>query len=266
MTVVRSPWMLTLVVLFPAASHAGVLYTQTSSYPGNFNALTSQNQASGANYQSYDNFSLVSTGTVQSITWQGFYWDPRGSAFNPPAPNTTSFQIGFFANQNNLPGSLIGSAILLTNVQSAFVGTAAFGPDNFGNLDTVDVMNFSADLATGFTATGGQTYWLSIVSFASSYPPAWLWTSGTGGDGISAQLNYGAANAVYRSGDRTFSLSDAPQSGLQSGIPPTNPPTGTLEDAPVPEPGTLALLATGLISSGIGRSLLGRRSQSAGRG
>lgn len=252
--------LLALIALIPAVSQAGVLYSQTSSYPGGFNALTSQDQASGASYQSYDNFALAGTATVKSITWQGFYWNPRGSAFNPASSNTTSFKIGFFANQNNLPGSLIGSAISLTNVQSASVGTAAFGPDNFGNLDTVSVLNFSANLSSTFTATAGQTYWLSIVSFASSYPPAWLWTSGTGGDGISAQLNYGAQNAVYRTGDRTFSLSDTSQSGFQSGTPPTSPPTGTLGDAPVPEPGTLALLGIGLSAGGLGRFARRKRS------
>jgi len=263
---IRSLLTAALLALLTADANAGVIYNQSSDYPNSYSALTSQNQASGANYQTFDNFSLTSTDTIRSITWQGIYWDPRGQAFNPPTPNTTSFKIGFFANQNNLP-SLPNpitppGAITLINVNSAIVGTSKFGPDNFGSFDNVNVINFSADLSSTFTANANTTYWLSIVSFASSYPPAFLWTSGTGGDGKSAQLNYGAPNAIYRPGDRAFSLSDTSQSTLLRGTPPTSPPTGLEEDIPVPEPGTMMLLATGLVST-LSAKLCRRRGRAA---
>ncbi len=219
-----------------------VLYSQPSQYPNQFNGITSQNQGSGANWQSFDDFTLAAAGTIQSITWQGLYWNFNGGP-NPAPPNTTSFQIGFFANVNNQPSANPvsgGGPILLTGVQSAVVGTALF------EGDTVNVINFSANLQTAFTAQANTTYWLSIVSFANSYPPAWLWTSGTGGDGTSAQLNYGAPNPVYAVGDRAFSLSASPQGDLVVGSPPPNPPIGQLADA-IPEPGTLSLAGIAIV-------------------
>jgi hypothetical protein len=224
---------------------AGLLYNQPSDYPNFFTALTSQNQASGASFQSFDDFTLSSTGTIESITWQGLYCNFNGGG--PATPNTTSFQIGFFANDNNLPSANPvsgGGLILLTGVQSAIVGTAGLQP--FG--DTVNVVNFSANLQTPFAAQANTTYWLSIVSFANSYPPGWLWTSGTGGDGKSAQLTYGDGNPIYPpgAGDRAFSLSSSPQGDLVVGSPPTNSPVGQVADA-VPEPGTLSLAVIAVV-------------------
>jgi hypothetical protein len=222
------------------SSEAGpVLYSQPSDYPNTCTVLTSQNQASGASYQTFDDFTLGATGTIESITWQGLWCNFNGGG--PATPNTTSFQIGFFADVNNLPSANPvsgGGPILLTAVQRAFVGQAVMQKTG----DTVDMYNFSANLQTAFTAQANTTYWLSIVSFANSFPPGWLWASGTGGDGKSAQLTYGAANAIYPpgAGDRTFSLSASLQGDLVVGSPPTNPPIAQLADG-VPEPGTLSL-------------------------
>jgi hypothetical protein len=225
----------------PAAA-GPVLYSQPSDYPNNFNGATSQNQGSGANWQTFDDFTLGATGTIQSITWQGFYWN---LSFGPnPAPdNTISFEIGFFANVNNLPSNNPvpgGGPILLTGLQSAPVGPAVFEGDN------VDMFNFSANLATSFTAQANTTYWLSIVSFSSSYPPAWIWASGQGPNNSSAQFNYPTQSFVYTKRDRAYSLSSSPQGDLVVGSPPTNPPIGQLAD-PVPEPGTLSLAAIAVL-------------------
>jgi hypothetical protein len=260
-TAIRVVGLCLAIISAGRSAQAGPLpYSQPSQYPNQFNAITSQNEASGANFQSFDDFTLSATGTIESITWQGLYWNFNGGP-NPAPPNTTSFEIGFFANVNNLPSPNPvsgGGPILLTGVQSAVVGTAVFGP----NQDTVNVINFSANLQTAFTAQANTTYWLSIVSFANSYPPAWLWTSGTGGDGKSAQLNYGSPNPVYVPGDRAFSLSASPQGDLIVGSPPANPPIGELADA-IPEPGTLSLAAIAMISFAAVR--FGRRTGSRTR-
>lgn len=224
--------LVTLAAGATAPAHAALIYQQPPQFPGTFNALTSQNQASGADFQAYDNFTLGTTTTIGALTWQGFYWNPNGQAFNPAAPNTTQFEIGFFQDNLGVPGNLIGSAIVLTSLKTAVVGTTSFGPDLNGQLDTVRIMNFSANLSSSFTASAGTKYWLSIVSFASGYPPEWLWTSGTGGDGISAQLQYSTNLINQKSGDRAYSLYTSSLG---------QPPPG------IPEPATVVLAVLGAV-------------------
>src|SRR5262245_20309997 len=92
---------LAVVALLSVAERgdAAIVYNQPSQFPGLFNAITSQSQASGGQFQSFDNFTLTSTEEIESVAWQGFFWNPRGPSFNPvtnPAP--LSFKIDFYAN------------------------------------------------------------------------------------------------------------------------------------------------------------------------
>jgi hypothetical protein len=241
---------------------AGTLINQPAQFPNTFNGLTSQNQASGASFQSYDNFTLSGNPgdliSIVSVGWQGIYWDPSGVNRNPnpnpidftpplntsPPAATNYFGVGFFSNTpTNLPGTLLNpqpEAIQLKNLAMANVGQAQFGPNNNGGNDTVNVYNFSADLAVSspFQLHPG-TYWLSIVWFApnNSAPPLFVWTSGTGGDGTSAQLTYGQQNAISAIGDRAFSLSSG----------------NGLTDVAVPEPGTLAIMGALFLVGGATR-------------
>ncbi len=209
-----------------SSSQAGtILFDQAPQFPGAFNAYVSQNQASGAQYQTFDDFSLAGGGTISQLTWQGFYWNRLNPNANPPAPNTTSFQIGLFQNNLGVPGPLVAGPILLTSVKSAIVGNAKF------NHDSVQIRNYSANLQTSFTAAPGTTYWLSIVSFASEAPPEWLWTSGQGGNSMSAQEHYDVGTSQVPL-DRAFALYAA-----NLGEPP--PPV-------IPEPQTLILAALGV--------------------
>ena len=204
-----------------------ILFNQAPQYPGLYNAAVSQNQASGAQYQTYDDFSLAGGGTVSQLTWQGFYWNRLNHNANPPAPNTTSFQVGFFQNNLGLPGTLVAGPIVLTSVKSTIVGNSTF------NGDPVQIRNYSANLQSSFSASPGTTYWLSIVSFASGAPPEWLWTSGQGGDNYSAQTQYGVSlTQIPR--DRAFALYAA---NLGEAPPPL-----------IPEPGSIVLSGLGLVS------------------
>src|SRR5690349_18682147 len=82
---VRCSTLMMLAGLAASCAQAGVVYNQTADYPSGYNALTSQSQATGGSYESYDNFSMSSAHTVLAITFQGFYWNPQGPSFNPPA-------------------------------------------------------------------------------------------------------------------------------------------------------------------------------------
>src|SRR5262245_43465517 len=54
--------LMTAALLGATRCQAGILpYVQASNYPNSFNAITSQSQANGGNYQSFDNFTTGST-------------------------------------------------------------------------------------------------------------------------------------------------------------------------------------------------------------
>jgi hypothetical protein len=204
-----------------------VLYTQPPDFPPNgFNGFTSVRTPAGGTFTTYDNFRLTQDSAITGITWQGLYWDFAVTADNPPTPNTTSFEADFFADNGGSPGALLSSQTL-ANVSSQFVSQAFFGPDNNGVNDLVNVLSFHGTLPQPFVAPGGQPLWLSILSNSTSFPPAWIWDSGTGGDGLSFQFSFfsGTGNAVAR--DRAFDL----EGNLVS----------------VPEPGSAALFTFGIV-------------------
>src|SRR5262245_32788627 len=226
-----------------ATADAGLIYNQTADYPSNFNALTSQSQATGGKFESYDNFTIAGGGagsvSVAAVTFQGFYWNPTGPTVNPPAlPPLQNLQLGFYTNSGGFPGTFLGSTTL-TDFGFSRVGSSNFGPDNTGKTDTVDIYNFRGNLSTPFTATLNVSYWLSFVSFAPSSPVIWLWTSASGGDGKSAQFQYGTNFYSSVTRDRTFALYDAKLGLFSEGPPSDELPSGELVDTP--EPGTLAL-------------------------
>jgi len=246
-----------VVIVGATRGEAGILpYVQNSDYPNNFNAITSQSQGTGGNYQSFDNFTLTSAGAINSITWQGFFWDPRGQFYNPVTGNSPTFQIAFFNNTStnlpNIAGGAIGGSLAFNDFQSAPVGTAHFGPDNTGLNDLVTIFNYSVNLNVPFNAAVNTTYWLTIVSFTPPVLPSssavWLWTSGEGGDGKSAQVNYPKTSAAYVPGDRAFSLSASLSGPLLGAEGPESPPTGQLVD--LPEPGSLVIMGTLLLVGG----------------
>jgi hypothetical protein len=204
---------------------AGILYNQPPEYPpNNFNGLTSVTTPNGPTFQTFDNFELAQGGRINGITWQGLYWDFTTTQNNPPAPNTTSFQLSFYADNGGVPGALLSSQVL-TNVTSQFVAPAVFGPDNQGNLDNVNVTSFNGTLSQPFLAPAGTPLWLSVVSNSTSFPPAFIWDSGTGGDGQSFQTDFFTGASSPQARDRTFALE-----GDVVGIP---------------EPSSLSLLALG---------------------
>src|SRR3984957_391176 len=130
-----------------------LLYNQPALFPPNgFNGFATVTTSTGPVWQTFDNFQLGVNGQIDTFTWQGVYWDFANSSDNPPAPNTTSWQLSFYADNNGTPGALLSSQIL-TGITSQIVGTQTFGPDNNGEFDPVNVEDFGGTLPQAFTAT-----------------------------------------------------------------------------------------------------------------
>lgn len=214
---------------------AGTLYSQPSDGTACDTFCWTSTDGAGApitgGYQTFDDFSLSSKATVTQVSWYGFYFN-SSTGPNPATPTTTSWQLGFYANNGTLPGAaLYSTSIADTSVTAAFLG------DVSGLGETVPFYKFTANLPTGFSASASTTYWFSVLSEQPTFEPLFSWSPSNTGDDESAQLDLpgsvnGDANSLSNvSGDRAFILS------------------GT---SAVAEPGAWALMLLGVGGAGAG--------------
>ena len=211
------------VMMFLAVSGTHALATpiQPPVWSGNGSNVgiswTSQT-GNGSGFVTFDNFSYGSNTLVNQATWYGIFLNLD---LTNGALNTSRWDVMLFdsTGPGGTPSNMIGGQ-LNANVQHTTLGTGFFGANQ------VTVYQFVADIPD-FNAVGGHTYWFAPVSVgvAGNFAPFFSWIQGTGGDGLSfqAQLtNFVTTNTFVRDGDRAFALQA------------------------VPEPSTLALLATGV--------------------
>lgn len=209
-----------ICVSLAGTSRAGVLHSQAADFPGSFDAFTSQ---TGTDFQTFDNVTLSETSFVQSVSWQGLYWDFQNSAANPIDPGSFGFDIQFYSDNAGSPDSLLAS-YSFADVAHSIAGTATF-TDGQTTRSDVNVYDFSVDLPTAFLAQAGKTVWMSIVGQPNTPSSlSWLWNSGSGGDGQSVQFESGAAPLALS--DRAFEL----------------------QGVIAPEPSTWAMLSMGMVS------------------
>jgi hypothetical protein len=200
------------------------LYIQPAVWSGNGTNVgvgwTSQTTSGGNTngFVTFDDFSFAAATTFNEVTWLGIYLDLSSGSFADGAPHTGRWDLLINADNSGAPGALIGGTTNADVVRTT-VGTGLFGST------PVTVYQFTGEIPD-FTAAAGATYWLAPISVASQTTnPFFSWIQGTGGDGISNQLQFSngvVISDVTQQTDRAFSLNA------------------------VPEPATIGLLALGL--------------------
>ena len=193
-------------------ANAAILYSQPSN---NFGFFYSQHDTSGSGSDAttYDNFTLGSTSTISSVSWDGGFLPGTHTAI-------TSFTLTFYSDNAGQPGAAIDVETISGNAGETATGTDTLLDDTFA---------YSATLPTAFTATGGTQYWLSIVGNMNS-GGAFIfgWMNSNAGDGVGYQDLF---SQRAEKTDSAFTLSGTASS--------------------VPEPSSFATLSIGMGICGV---------------
>jgi hypothetical protein len=182
------------------------------------NGWTSQANSSFSGYRTFDNFSFQSSTTLSQVTWLGIYLNDN---LTNASPNTTTWDLGFFADNAGTPGAVASD----TTQSAAQVSTLGVGTGLF-NGNTVTLYQFTATFPD-FTAVAGKTYWFSPLSEADTFDPLFSWIEGTGEGNTSFQeqlaitalvtpsakpmIQTGINATFVRPGDRAFTLNPVPE-------------------------------------------------------
>lgn len=203
--------MFVFAALFTLAvpSWAGIIYTQP--WNGTSNVYSSQNDTGGlGNFATvYNQFTLSVTNTITGVGWTGGY-------FNPPTLGPiTSWSVAFYADSGGMPGPMLANFV-----------TAGNGTETYNStVNSIPIYDYS--VGTNFFAIAGVSYWLSVVPDLAA-PPQWGWATSNVGNNQGFQCFFGNCNYLDPVGiNLAFDL----------------------RGAEAPEPGTLVLLASGLVGA-----------------
>jgi hypothetical protein len=120
------------------------------------------NYTSSGIYKVYDDFTLASGATINQVDWSGV--DGGG---------LSGFTISFWAGGGPLPGGLLASETIAGSAGETFSG----------DLSSIGapIYNYSATLASPFSAAAGTQYFLSVVANTGS-EATWSWQSSVVGN------------------------------------------------------------------------------------
>jgi hypothetical protein len=185
------------------------IYCQEFDHTGNAYASQNDTASFGLFAQVYDNFTLANSDTVDSVHWEGEYFNP------PQQGQITGWTVNIYADNGGQPGNLLQSTHVNGTANETFDG-------NFGGFPAYTY----TVTGLGFNAAAGVQYWLDVYPDLA-FPPQWGWSSGTGGDGISYQDFFGTRSQL--AADMAFALDKTAIVG------------------PTPDTGTLVMMAWGVL-------------------
>jgi hypothetical protein len=203
-----------LLAIGAASASADILLNQPLVFS---DGRTSQVFAPNTGFITWDRIQLAQNSYVNQVSWTGGFF---ASGPTPPTPDGTNwvFQVASDSG-SGAPGTVTDSV----TVPFSAVTLQAIGTGTLGGF-AAGFYQLSVNLPGTLFITGGTPQWFTVYVEGNG-PSAFAWVSGTGGDGVSKQLNL--SNGVYSSyTDRALTL------------------YGT---AAVPEPGEILLLSGGIL-------------------
>lgn len=236
---IKKPISLGLVLLATSALQGAVLYEQD--YVLSSARFSEYGSTTQVGFSAYDDFTPSISGTVERVVWQGIWLDLNKPVPEPiQTPDATSWEVSFYADSGGGPGaSLQTYTFAPANVTSVSLGTGVWNVS--GNSYNFELLEYAAELPSGFQLSGGNAYWLLVMARSDSYYPAFAWMGGEAGNSNTLQVQLGAGESVVNSSfvgrDRAFRL-----------------------EGQVPEPGTFVFSAVALLSLPLVQRIRKRRS------
>ncbi len=161
-------------------------------------------QGSDYTARTFDSFQVTSNARITQIIWTGCYIDQDAApgATAPPEPLTTSWRLGFYADNAGTPGALVHSVdIPVSSVSSVLISQETWTDGN-----PIVRRQYTANLPESAILHQGTTYWFSPFSIQPVFQPHFSWMRGFDDMGDCVQRITPPTDEVIRPFNRAFTL------------------------------------------------------------